>query len=174
MDQRFVFVFELFAQDKLSVLASWVLPQQEVAHPHGPAPALRGWLSSALAALLTRSRQRLRAGRFQRGAVVLGRLCHCNQLDTGLLRSLLLLLAKGFVAVNVSSQKRCFLLAVDLLFGVLAYQHSARVLGRTVLVGQPDSILIDRGLDDLAVPIHAMDLAHSVGGIQQRIVLGAL
>ena len=61
--------------------------------------------------------------------------------------------------------------AVNLLFGVLAYQHSARVLGRTVLVRQPDSVLIDCGLDDLAVPIHAMDLAHAVGRIQQRIVL---
>src|SRR5271157_1036539 len=165
MDQRFVFVFELFAQDKLSVLAGWVFPQQEVAHPHGPAPALRGWLSSAFAALLTRSRQGIGAGRFQQGTVVFVRLCHCNHLDTGLLWSLLLLLAKGFVAVDVCGQKGRFFLTVDLLFGVLAYQHSAWVLGRTVLVRQPDSILIDRGLDDLAVPIHAMDLAHSVGGI---------
>src|SRR5208337_4718901 len=146
----------------------------EVAHPQTSVPALRGWLSSAFAALLAGSRERLGAGRFHRGIVVLGRLCHCNHLDTGLSWYLLLLLAKGFVAVDVSGQKRCFLLTVDLLFGVLAYQHSARVLGRTVLVRQPDSVLVDRGLDDLAVPIHAMDLAHSVGRIQQRIVLGAL
>src|SRR5271157_666968 len=85
--------------------------------------------------------------------------------------ALLLLLVKGFVAVDVCGQKGCFLLAVDLLFGVLTYQHSARVLGRTVLVRQPYSVLIDRGLDDLAVAIHAMDLSHSVGGIQQGIVL---
>src|SRR5271157_4472190 len=111
MDQRFVFVFELFAQDKLSVLA------------------LGGWLSSALAALLTRSSQRIGAGRFHRGIVVLGRLCHCNHLDTGLSWPLLLLLVKCFVAVDVCGQKRCFLFAVDLLFGVLADQHSAGVLG---------------------------------------------
>src|SRR5271157_2954862 len=116
MDQRFVFVFELFAQDELSVLAGWVFPQQEVAHPHGPAPALGGWLSSAFAALLTRSSERIGAGCFRHGTVVLGCLCHCNHLDTGLLWSLLLLLAKGLVSVNVCGQKRCFLLTVDLLF----------------------------------------------------------
>src|SRR5208337_3806484 len=126
MDQRFVFVFELFAQHELSVLAGGVFPQQEVAHPQTSAPALRGWLSSALAALLARSRQRLRAGRFQRGTVVLVRLCHCNHLDTVLLWSLLLLLVKGFVTVDVCGQKRCFFLAVNLLFGVLTYQHAAR------------------------------------------------
>src|ERR1039457_6287796 len=127
MDQRFVFVFELLAQNKLSVLARWVLGQKEVAHSQGASATLRSRLPSALASLLTRRRQRLGAGRFQHCTVVFGRLCHCNHLATDRLWSLLLLLAQGPIAICVRSQQRRLLLAIDLLLGVLADQQPARI-----------------------------------------------